>query len=130
MKKAEALLEMTELVEHYRNRIGVDPRIQISIEWEKDTDCFAKVNQSTRRPCASLVIGQMYTTQSLRDRRQTAIHELLHIAQKGPFGTVLEGLDELDSETANMLWRLFLQQHEVFTDTLAEALVDELELPA
>lgn len=124
MKKREALAEVTRFVRHYREMLGVDPRIKINVEWDPDLVAYAEVNQMSRRRVATVLVGTMYGKQSLRDRRQTIIHELLHVAQNGVLASIHEANDA--GYLPDELFLNVIREHELFTDTLAETLVDLL----
>lgn len=127
MKKREALAEVERFVRHYREALGVDPRIKINVEWDPDLVAYAEVNQMSRRRVATVLVGTMYGKQSLRDRRQTIIHELLHVAQNGVLASIHEANDA--EHLPDELFLNVIREHELFTDTLAETLVDLLPSP-
>jgi hypothetical protein len=129
MKRHEALSEFERLVAHYRPMLGVDPRTQITFRWDRDTTSYAEAHQTFRRRTATLRIGRRYGTQSYRDRCQTAIHELLHLAQHGMVCAVHETVGHELLGDAGQFELNYDREVELFTDTLAEALVDVLPKP-
>lgn len=127
MKKKDALSEVEALIAHYRPMLGVDPRVKVNARWDASMEDYAEIRQMSRRRVATLSVGKMYVGQSVRDRRQTIIHELLHVAQTDVLGAVHES-SEVDI-VPDEFYLTFTREHELFTDTLAEVLVDLLPAP-
>jgi hypothetical protein len=103
-------------------------RYTFTVEYDKKCEDIATVVTPRRRSHFTLTLGPLFLAESEQDRKNTILHEMLHVLQVGWWHLVWMTLDEssMPEGERKMFQSAVNDQMELYTDRLAMVLAGRI----